>query len=230
MNTRYCRATGKVFHQFDKETHQCKCGRWERGFAPKKEHTKPRAECQVCARQQALDVSGNMVHHGYQRPGFGYIVGDCFGVAHKPYPATDALILWQSALENAIESMTVQIAAIDNGTRGTITANEYDVDGNSIWISGSSRSMRGHSKKREYTREQVIEMFEKKIPRTFYSSVLVQDAQGNYSVDTKASALKWWDEHVQRIKNRIEGERKAYRDQVKWVKERIAKAQELTNA
>jgi hypothetical protein len=32
---------------------------------------------------------GVMVLHGYQRPGHGWIVGDCIGVGHKPLNETD---------------------------------------------------------------------------------------------------------------------------------------------
>lgn len=40
--------------------------------------------CPVCERD--IKVRDNrLVHHGYQRPGHGYIVGDCFGVGYEPY-------------------------------------------------------------------------------------------------------------------------------------------------
>jgi hypothetical protein len=40
--------------------------------------------CPVCER--AIRVrAGKMVHHGYERPGRGHIVGDCYGVARAPY-------------------------------------------------------------------------------------------------------------------------------------------------
>ena len=40
--------------------------------------------CPACQRQvKARD--GKLVHHGYQRPGAGYIVGDCFGVGYEPH-------------------------------------------------------------------------------------------------------------------------------------------------
>lgn len=47
-------------------------------------------ECQVCERHQATK-GGRLVHHGYQRPGVGFIVGDCMGVGHLPFPETNAL-------------------------------------------------------------------------------------------------------------------------------------------
>lgn len=39
--------------------------------------------CAICSNQQVVR-NGKMVLHGYQRPGYGYIVGDCFGVGYDP--------------------------------------------------------------------------------------------------------------------------------------------------
>ena len=117
MNTWRCSLTQKP-HQFDPQTHQCACGRWERGFTPKKAPVKPRAECQVCERQQATDAS-RMVHHGYRRPGWGSIVGDCFGVGHLPFPATDALEQWRGAVEQRLAHLRKSLA--DLPTVATVT-------------------------------------------------------------------------------------------------------------
>lgn len=40
--------------------------------------------CPVCQRDIKVR-SGLLVHHGYQRPGVGYIIGDCPGVGYEPY-------------------------------------------------------------------------------------------------------------------------------------------------
>jgi hypothetical protein len=98
MNMRFCSATGRMMHKFNPETHQCACGRWERGFKPKTGPVKPRAECQICEGQWALESTGCIGHHGYKRPGCGFIAGDCMGVDHKPYPATDALEKYEICL------------------------------------------------------------------------------------------------------------------------------------
>jgi len=46
--------------------------------------------CPVCERDIKVRV-GLLVHHGYRRPGVGYIIGDCPGVEHQPYEkSTDA--------------------------------------------------------------------------------------------------------------------------------------------
>lgn len=40
--------------------------------------------CAACGREiKARD--GKLVHHGYERPGYGYIEGDCFGVHYEPH-------------------------------------------------------------------------------------------------------------------------------------------------
>jgi hypothetical protein len=45
-------------------------------------------KCPVCEgdfKVHVADGQHGMVHHGYQRPGFGYIIGDCFAVGREPY-------------------------------------------------------------------------------------------------------------------------------------------------
>jgi hypothetical protein len=57
-------------------------------------------ECQICQRRHILDSRGNLVLHGYQRPGHGYIVGDCFGVGHPPWEvSSSALATWIKQLK-----------------------------------------------------------------------------------------------------------------------------------
>lgn len=93
-----CPGTGRMCHNFGKDNRCEGCGRWKAGFAPKKERARPRDECQVCENEVALDADGLAGHHGYKRPGIGSIVGDCFGVRHKPWPDTTALIEWRDRL------------------------------------------------------------------------------------------------------------------------------------
>ena len=47
--------------------------------------------CQICEGDQKLH-HGGMVHHGYRRPGDGYIVGDCPGVGQVPYEVSCDLV------------------------------------------------------------------------------------------------------------------------------------------
>lgn len=111
MMGRRCRMTGRRC-VYDKETHRCKCGGWERGYKPKVEPVRDRAECQICERTQAIDKAGLLGHHGYKRPGWGCIQGDCFGVKHKPYPETDALEQYLDIIRKHIAKCQQDLAAL----------------------------------------------------------------------------------------------------------------------
>jgi len=47
--------------------------------------------CQICEGDFKLR-NDRMVHHGYKRPGNGYIVGDCPGVHEVPYEVSCELV------------------------------------------------------------------------------------------------------------------------------------------
>lgn len=49
-----------------------------------------RGTCQVCGGAQVID-GGVLVLHGYNRPGYGYVVGRCPGVNEVPLQTSDAL-------------------------------------------------------------------------------------------------------------------------------------------
>jgi hypothetical protein len=101
------------FHLFDKASGRCECGRWAPGRKPKvSPEDDGRCECQVCANHQKTDRAGKLVLHGYQRPGWGYIVGECYGVSALPFPATDRLEAWLVAVEGRIEHLTGEIAKL----------------------------------------------------------------------------------------------------------------------
>ncbi|HSX23244.1 MAG TPA: hypothetical protein VLE97_10775 [Gaiellaceae bacterium] len=79
-------------------------------------------ECQICQRRHILDSRGNLVLHGYQRPGHGYIVGDCFGVGHPPWEvSSDALAEWIELLKKQSAEATQDAARVAKLT--TITIN-----------------------------------------------------------------------------------------------------------
>lgn len=107
-----CPVTRKTIHKFSPETHRCECGQWARGYAPKKEAVRPRAECQVCERVQAIDGRGGMTNHGYTRPGCGFIVGNCYGCGFAPFPATDALENYRAALVRIIDAKEARLAEL----------------------------------------------------------------------------------------------------------------------
>jgi len=117
---KFCTVTRKTRHAFDATTHRCPCGQWERGYKPKKEFVRPRAECQICERQQATETGGCLGHHGYTRPGCGFIQGDCMGVGYQPYPKTDALEAYLRALDAHIARIAARLLVLP-----TLTEYEY---------------------------------------------------------------------------------------------------------
>jgi hypothetical protein len=66
--------------------------------------------CPVCERHQKVTAHGAMVHHGFKRPGWGAIVGDCFGVGYPAYELSpkgceeyrDVLVTWRRSAEEQI--------------------------------------------------------------------------------------------------------------------------------
>lgn len=135
---RFCKATGRFSHQFDPQTHRCPCGRWERGYKPKKEPARPRDECQICERKQALDLHGNLVHHGYKRPGWGYIQGDCMGVNHKPYPATDALEIYLQTIKGYLKNCQITLENLPTLTTFTFNYEQHGVKSQTIVNKGDT--------------------------------------------------------------------------------------------
>ncbi|MFI5113521.1 MAG: hypothetical protein ACHP7J_00150 [Terriglobales bacterium] len=73
---------------------------------------KPRAECQICERTQAIDADGTLTNHGYKRPGCGWIQGNCVGHGHKPYPETDALEKYVGVLNDHVARCELAIATL----------------------------------------------------------------------------------------------------------------------
>lgn len=63
-------------------------------------------QCQACFQKQVIKATGGstkhtLVLHGYSRPGFGYIHGQCSGVNHEPYELScEYTKEWKSQCEN----------------------------------------------------------------------------------------------------------------------------------
>jgi hypothetical protein len=85
--------------------------------------------CPVCQRDIKVR-DGLLVHHGYRRPGIGYIVGDCPGVGYEPYE------LGVSACEHYLNDMIVHhvrglVGYLDTlkspDGPNTLTFDHYDV-------------------------------------------------------------------------------------------------------
>lgn len=93
-----------------------KAEREARTAARKREQTEAReritSECQVCEGRYCTTTGGELVHHGYTRPGDGFIHGDCFGVGYKAYPETDGLVAYVTALRAQAERTAARLAAL----------------------------------------------------------------------------------------------------------------------
>lgn len=144
---------GYMSHRFDPATHRCsRCGRWAPGFAPKKETVKPRAECQICERVQAIDSDGTLGHHGYRRPGWGSIYNDCFGEGYSPFPATDALRAWVKQLDRIIVNYQDRITALESGA-----AQQFDFTYKVGYDRRNNVTVKiGPGDKERYVREQFV--------------------------------------------------------------------------
>ena len=87
--------------------------------------------CQACEGDFKLYsvVSGEpkdddlrMVHHGYQRPGHGYIVGDCPGVGEKPYERSKERVeRMLSGAKRSLQEARERLLAMQAGEVRTLT-------------------------------------------------------------------------------------------------------------
>jgi hypothetical protein len=79
-------------------------------------------QCQFCERSQKIDRHRNMVHHGYERPGTGWIEGDCPGVGFPPYQLScGAIKLWLGQTEDWIVK-SQEIIAEREARKSNVTA------------------------------------------------------------------------------------------------------------
>ena len=71
--------------------------------------------CQICERDQKLHV-GRMVHHGYKRPGDGFILGDCPGVGQDPYEVScDLVKSYRAGVEGRLANLESYLANLKAG-------------------------------------------------------------------------------------------------------------------
>lgn len=71
-----------------------------------------RGACPVCMGDFAVDARTRVVHHGYTRPGHGYIVGDCIGVHYSP---------WEVAADGAVAAIVEMGHRLENAERRLVT-------------------------------------------------------------------------------------------------------------
>lgn len=62
----------------------------------------------------ALAGKQQLGNHGYQRPGTGYIVGNCAGVGHQPYELSCELTKrWHAQVTQRLAAMKLELAALE---------------------------------------------------------------------------------------------------------------------
>lgn len=75
-----------------------------------------KSECQIC-ESHFCTKNGVLVKHGYKRPGDGYLHGECSGVGHAPFPATDALVPYRAMIatmhSNAFARQNALLAGVE---------------------------------------------------------------------------------------------------------------------
>lgn len=95
------------------------------GFESNTTKTRYIGFCPVCERYiKCHHVRGKhvLVHHGYERPGEGYIVGDCFGVGHEPHEVSPALAqLYIEELQRSLSWLNEKLEEVPFLTTRTFT-------------------------------------------------------------------------------------------------------------
>jgi hypothetical protein len=86
--------------------------------------------CQWCFGEYKVNGRGDVVLHGYQRPGWGYTVGNCNGVGHQPFEYDHKLTEERIAqLHSDNARIQKQIEAIDAGKVKKIANPSFIPDG-----------------------------------------------------------------------------------------------------
>jgi hypothetical protein len=72
--------------------------------------------CQYCLGEYKVNARKQVVLHGYQRPGYGHIIGNCQGVGHAPFEYEKKLTEQRIvSMKDDIAKLDRQIKMIDSG-------------------------------------------------------------------------------------------------------------------
>lgn len=72
--------------------------------------------CAICEGDFKLTADDKLVHHGYKRPGIGYIVGDCMAVDYEPYERSkEVLEKYVALVKNQLDNFRKQLARLKSG-------------------------------------------------------------------------------------------------------------------
>ena len=97
------------------------------------EDKKVTGTCQACFRRFATKENGVtrvLVNHGYERPGHGYLVGRCWGVASPPYELdVEVTKAWHMKLSTGVlPSYQAALQAVKDATELTGEKIDYNND------------------------------------------------------------------------------------------------------
>lgn len=71
--------------------------------------------CPCCFRKQKTLAGAKMVHHGYNRPGHGYIVGDCFGVKYPRFEdSCEGTVAYRNCLQTVMSQKQEYLTKVEN--------------------------------------------------------------------------------------------------------------------
>ncbi len=90
--------------------------------------------CPVCFGDYVVTFKGipgtpEMVHHGYQRPGHGYIVGDCHGVAFEPFEVScKGTESWLAILKSTLADRQKSVRGLPALTEVTVQDGSKYID------------------------------------------------------------------------------------------------------
>jgi hypothetical protein len=76
--------------------------------------------CPCCGREIAVGKDGTMVNHGFHRPGYGWIVGNCIGVGQKPLEVSD------EGLKYLLNALNIHLLALTERKNLALKIGEID--------------------------------------------------------------------------------------------------------
>lgn len=111
--------------------------------------------CPVCANDFKVRT-GLLVHHGYRRPGFGHIVGDCLGALRTPHETSDELAAeYRDVLSGWLQQDVEKLKFLSSKTRLPLMVGREKVwvekfeapEGGYDWDGGGSLELHGRVQK-----------------------------------------------------------------------------------
>lgn len=185
-------------------------------------------ECQVCEGHFCEDKHGALWNHGYKRPGWGFLLGGCMGVGHKPFPETNALEAYLPRVQARIETIAKLLADQDNWQAITYQERDYDA-----WNRWGQRKMIDKTVNRPTAEDDI----EREAAWSLYCSFDNRDALTDAQKAERETARDTWRklhdvrekferEHRARV-YRLESERKELVREVERVTARIEKGRAL---